>query len=75
MLSPSAPPGSPEPTGLQGQLPFGQWTLPALILGVPVLLVAMLVALQIAGGAAWLPIVRRWLGTRPVTRFSYRRRG
>jgi hypothetical protein len=37
------------------------WTVPAVTLSVPGLLLLLVVALQLAGGAAWLPIARRWL--------------
>jgi hypothetical protein len=43
------------------QLGIVGWTVPAVALGVPGLLVLLVVALQLAGGAAWLPIARRWL--------------
>jgi len=35
-----------------------------LIVGVPIGVVILVVILQVAGGAAWLPVVRRWLGRR-----------
>jgi hypothetical protein len=37
------------------------WTVPAVALGVPGILVIVVVALQLLGGAAWLPIARRAL--------------
>jgi hypothetical protein len=37
------------------------WTVPALVLSVPGILVVIVVALQLIGGAAWLPIARRML--------------
>jgi hypothetical protein len=37
------------------------WTVPALALSVPGILVVIVVALQLVGGAAWLPIARRIL--------------
>jgi hypothetical protein len=43
------------------QLGLLGWTVPAVALGVPGLLVLLVVVLQLAGGAAWLPIARRWL--------------
>ncbi|HTG40294.1 MAG TPA: hypothetical protein VK697_01650 [Methylomirabilota bacterium] len=39
--------------------------IPGLIVGVPLAVVILVVILQLAGGAAWLPLVRRWLG-RPL---------
>jgi hypothetical protein len=43
------------------QLGLGAWTVPAVALGVPGFLVVLVVLLQLAGGAAWLPIARRAL--------------
>jgi hypothetical protein len=38
------------------------WQIPALALSVPGLLVVIVVLLQVLGGLAWLPLVRRRLG-------------
>jgi hypothetical protein len=43
------------------QLGLATWTVPAAVVGVPGLLVVLAVLLQLAGGAAWLPIARRAL--------------
>jgi hypothetical protein len=37
------------------------WTIPAVALGIPGLLVVAVVALQLVGGMAWLPVARRLL--------------
>jgi hypothetical protein len=37
------------------------WTVPAVALGIPGILVVVVVALQVLGGAAWLPVARRTL--------------
>jgi hypothetical protein len=37
------------------------WTIPAVALGIPGLLVVVVVALQLVGGMAWLPVARRLL--------------
>jgi hypothetical protein len=37
------------------------WTVPALALSVPGILVVIVVALQLIGGVAWLPVARRTL--------------
>ena len=47
----------------QGPSPL-EFVIPGLIVGVPVAVVILVVILQLAGGAAWLPLVRRWLGRR-----------
>jgi hypothetical protein len=39
-----------------------EFVVPGLIVGVPLAVVVLVVILQLAGGAAWLPVVRRWLG-------------
>jgi len=53
------------PTVDQGPSPF-QFVLPLLIAGVPIALIVAIVILQIAGGAAWLPVIRRWLNRTPT---------
>jgi hypothetical protein len=40
-----------------------EWAVPTLVLTVPGLLVVLAVMTQIAAGAAWLPIVRRKIGS------------
>jgi hypothetical protein len=49
------------------------WTVPAVAMGVPGLLVLVVVLVQLAGGAAWVPVTRRALGSLGVRR--RRRRG
>jgi hypothetical protein len=46
------------------QIPGGvlAWSYPALVLGVPGLLLIVAVIAQAAGALAWVPIVRRTLG-------------
>ena len=48
-----------------GSLVFSgfEWQVPGLLLSVPGLLLVVAVAFQLAGGLAWLPVVRRRLGT------------
>ena len=53
------------PTVDQGPSPF-QFVLPLLIAGIPIALIVAIVILQIAGGAAWLPVIRRWLNRTPT---------
>jgi hypothetical protein len=43
------------------RLSLAEWSVPALVVGVPGLLLVLAVALQLAGGTAWLPIVRKSL--------------
>ena len=66
---PSASGGAPgsvtDPTVDQGSAPFG-FVLPLLIAGIPIAVILLIVGLQIAGGAAWLPVIRRWLNRTPT---------
>lgn len=41
---------------------FG-WAVPGLVISVPGVLILLVVAAQVAGGLAWLPIARRRIGT------------
>ncbi len=54
------------PSGDQTPSPF-QFVLPLLIAGIPIALIILIVSLQIAGGAAWLPVIRRWRNRTPTT--------
>jgi len=58
---PTVPASGPLVPDGQGRSPF-DFGVPGLIIGVPIALVVLFVMLQVAGGAAWLPVVRRWLG-------------
>jgi hypothetical protein len=51
------------------------WSVPAVALGVPGILVIVVIALQLAGGTAWLPVARRVMSrtTRRPTNRSRRR--
>jgi hypothetical protein len=66
---PSASGGAPgsvtDPTVDQGSAPFG-FVLPLLIAGIPIAVILLIVGLQIVGGAAWLPVIRRWLNRTPT---------
>jgi hypothetical protein len=42
-----------------GSLGIFRWAVPGLALSVPGLLVIVAIALQAAGGLAWLPLIRR----------------
>lgn len=46
------------------------WTVPALALSVPGILVVIVVALQLVGGVAWLPVARRILSREGAPRGS-----
>ena len=51
-----------------GKLGLAMWTVPAVAMGVPGLLVLVVVLVQLAGGAAWVPVTRRALGSLGVRR-------
>jgi hypothetical protein len=64
-------PGEPEIHGMDGavtasftEIGLLGWTVPAMVVGIPGLLVLIVVALQAFGAAAWLPVARRNLGGR-----------
>jgi hypothetical protein len=58
--------GSVEgPSADQGPSPF-QFVLPLIIAGIPIAVILLIVGLQVAGGAAWLPVIRRWLNRTPT---------
>jgi hypothetical protein len=48
------------------------WAVPSLVLTVPGLLLLFTILAQIAGAAAWLPLVRRKLGAFGIQRGSQR---
>jgi hypothetical protein len=53
------------------------WTVPAVALGIPGILVVIVVVLQLVGGTLWLPIARRVLSrtSTPTTPSVHGRRG
>jgi hypothetical protein len=59
----SAGPGEGTSPTFGGQ-GFGSLVLPGLLIGVPTIIVLGILAAQLAVGAAWLPVIRRWLNRR-----------
>jgi hypothetical protein len=59
----SADPGEGTSPTFGGQ-GFGSLVLPGLLIGVPTIIVLGILAAQLAVGAAWLPVIRRWLNRR-----------
>ena len=57
--------GPASTAGLSDRSPM-EFLVPGLVAGIPIAVVAFVVFLQVAGGAAWLPVVRRWLDRAPV---------
>jgi hypothetical protein len=60
--------GVPEvplsPTIVDRGSPFDSFVIPGLILGVPAIIILAILAAQLAVGAAWMPVIRRWLNRR-----------
>jgi hypothetical protein len=52
-----------------------EWGVPAFVMGVPGLLIIIVIVIQSLGGFAWLPIVRRKIGTFGLARPALGRRG
>jgi hypothetical protein len=58
-----------------GALGLGiEWGVPAFVTGVPGLAILLIVLLQSFGGSAWLPLVRRRIGSFGVKRPTRPRR-
>jgi hypothetical protein len=53
--------GATPAVGGQG---FGSLVLPGLLIGVPTMIIVGILVAQLAVGAAWLPVIRRWLNRR-----------
>jgi hypothetical protein len=53
-----------SPTIVERGSPFDSFVLPELILGVPAVILLAILAAQLAVGAAWMPVIRRWLNRR-----------
>jgi hypothetical protein len=53
--------------------PFAEFLVPGLLVAVPAFLVIAIIALQVAGGVMWIPLVRRWLGRSGERRAVHRR--
>jgi hypothetical protein len=41
--------------------PFDAFVLPGLLVGIPAFVLLLIVVIQAAGGAAWVPVIRRWV--------------
>ena len=57
--------GNASTAGASDRSPL-EFIVPGLVAGIPIAVVAFVVFLQVAGGAAWLPVVRRWLDRAPM---------
>jgi hypothetical protein len=57
-------PGTIAPTVGLGSSFFDTISLPGLVVGVPAIILIGILATQLAVGAAWLPVIRRWLNRR-----------
>jgi len=45
--------------------PVGEFVLPGVLIGIPVVTVLLILATQLVAGTVWLPAIRRWLN-RPL---------
>jgi hypothetical protein len=60
--APSGPPGSAsEPVPPSTESPFFGFVLPGLLVGIPAFMLLLILGIQVVGGAAWLPVIRRWV--------------
>jgi hypothetical protein len=59
-----APEGPLVPTVVDRGSPFDSFVVPGLIVGVPVIIILGILLAQLAVGAAWMPVIRRWLNRR-----------
>jgi hypothetical protein len=57
-------PSEPLPVIVDGGSLFDSLGLPGLILGIPAIIIIGILVAQLAVGAAWLPVIRRWLNRR-----------
>jgi hypothetical protein len=65
-LDPSPVAADPDlPDGVAAG-PLDGIVLPGLLIGVPTILVLAALVAQLAVGAAWLPVIRRWLHRRVI---------
>jgi hypothetical protein len=60
----SGPAESISPTVGGGGSPFNSFVVPGLIVGVPAVIILGILVAQLAVGAAWMPVIRRWLNRR-----------
>ena len=45
----------------ESESPFSGLVLPGLLVGTSALLLLLIVGIQLVGGAAWMPVIRRWV--------------
>lgn len=57
-------PSEPLPVIVDGGSLFGTLGLPGLIVGIPAIILIGILVAQLAVGAAWLQVIRRWLNRR-----------
>jgi hypothetical protein len=58
---PSPPPSGPDVLPPTTESPFLGFVLPGQLLGIPAFVLALILGIQLVGGAAWLPVIRRWV--------------
>jgi hypothetical protein len=64
VVASGVPEGPGSPTVVDRGSPFDSFVIPGLIVGVPIIIILGILAAQLAVGAAWMPVIRRWLNRR-----------
>ena len=64
VVASGVPEGPGSPTVVDRGSPFDSFVVPGLIVGVPTIIILGILAAQLAVGAAWMPVIKRWLNRR-----------
>lgn len=64
VLASGVPDGPGSPVVVDRGSPFDSFVVPGLIVGVPAIIILGILAAQLAVGAAWMPVIKRWLNRR-----------
>ena len=64
VLASGVPAGPGTPTIVDRGSPFDSFVVPGLIVGVPAIIILGILLAQLAVGAAWMPVIKRWLNRR-----------
>ena len=64
VVASGVPDGPGSPAVVDRGSPFDGFVVPGLIVGVPAIIILGILLAQLAVGAAWMPVIRRWLNRR-----------